>query len=83
MNRWKTQTLERDVWSATRPGTASAVCVPGKSGTTQVSWSFSIKGPHVQMRIYGTHSQLLRPGEKMQFNALCQSTGYAWTVLAF
>lgn len=35
------------------------------------------KEPRVQMRIYGAHSQLLKPGEKMQFNALCQITGYA------
>lgn len=35
------------------------------------------------MRIYGTRSQLLQPGEKMQFNALCQITGYTWIVLVF
>lgn len=67
MNRCKTKTLERDLPSATRPGTASAVSrvhVPSKE-------------PRVQMRIYGAHSQLLKPGEKMQFNALCQITGYA------
>lgn len=57
--------------------------VPGKSGTIQISCSFSIKDRHVQMRIYGTHSQLLHPGEKMQFNALCPITGYTWIVLVF